>query len=425
MIIALAFILGSAGAEATQNDTIWVKKLNGNYIKDCHFTPSGDSIVAIAGADDTFGDTVYIIQTSTGNIIKQSHINFGCIAGFSLFHTKPNMLLKGTDKIIRIYDYVGDSVVTELFPGLGGFAINSNDSIIIFGYVIGYIPNYTSKLYKYNVAQNSFIDSIDIPYYTSSPLAISNDNQYLATGAYSQDNDANPYDKLLLRRLDNWEIIKDFNPIPAAGVIADIEFSPDSKYIGVASHNDGSVKVYRTDSLDVYRSFVPDSFDKEGPVSVHFSNNSNFIIGSILVINDLSTKIWDITNNDLFYSYPTASYQSLDISPNETIIAANLKTIVLLAPKWLSVPNPPQESKDQASSYIISKSNNQRFTIKSRCNNLASCRLYDVYGNSLSNENIFSLIDNGNISINPAQLNTGVYFLAVGMERVVKVLVVE
>jgi len=144
-----------------------------------------------------------------------------------------------------------------------------------------------------------------------------------------------------------------------------------------------------------------------------------------LIWNNWTTKLFDINNNRLIFTYGASSYLGLDVNSNENILAADDYFINLLAPKWLSVSDPQQENKEQTTGYIISKSGNQALIIKSNCNNLGSCRLYDVFGNLLTNENILSLMDNGNISINPAQLNTGVYFLAIGMERVVKVLVVE
>jgi hypothetical protein len=424
MIIALAFVAGSVGASATQQDTLWSVRTGNNQVYDCHFTPSGDSVVAVAG------DTLYILQTSTGSILKKSKITIS-VYSFRVFHHSPKMAIRGYNGDAFIWDYDADTLVCNLLPTLttSSIAITPDDSLLIIGYHQSIGPNneYKYKIYKYSVNQKMFIDSIDA-YDDANAIDISPDGLSFAHSS-KWTNGSIDYGQLILRNLNTWEIIKDFDPKYSSsttqGLIKDIRFSPDGKYIGIAKW-DGTVKVYRTDSLDLYRNFIVygPSIDG-GPTRISFSNNSQYIYAGLFVHDNYTTKLWNIENNELIFTYDCISVDGLDVSSHEYIISCGAVFINLLAPHWLSVSDPQQINNEQTSGFIISKSNNQVLTINRNCRNLGSCRLYDVFGNLIQYDNILSFSDNGNISINPAQFGTGVYFLAVGMERVVKVLVVE
>jgi WD40 repeat protein len=410
---ALAFVLGSAGASAGQQDTIWSVRTGNNEVKDCHFTPSGDSVIAIAG------DSLYIFQTSTGSILKKSFLPFST-SKFRLFHYSTKMAIVGYGGPTFIWDYAADTIIAQLLPLLSTLSLDiSPDDLRL---IIGTSQYYGFKIMVYDLQQKTFTDSIDAGGSVVA-LSISPDGQYLASSAHTQDSQSgHDYDKLILRQIGTWEIIKDFDPTSTEGIIKDIKFSPDSKYIGIAKW-DGTVKVYRTDSLDLHRDFVVYQGFSNGPIRVCFSNNSQFIYSGLF--NYFTTKLWNIENNELIYTYNCVSVYGLDVTVNEKIVAGSGYDVNLLAPKFLSVSDPLLESNEQPTGFIISKSNNQALTLKSSCNNLENCRLYDVFGNLIQYDNILSFSDNGNISINPVQLGTGVYFLAVGMERVVKVMVVE
>jgi len=298
---ALAFVLGSAGASAGQQDTIWSVRTGNNEVKDCHFTPSGDSVIAVAG------DTLYILQTSTGNILKKSRIPIS-VYSFRVFHHSPKMAIRGYNGDAFIWDYDADTLVCNLLPTLttSSIAITPDDSLLIIGYHQSIGPNneYKYKIYKYSINQKMFIDSIDA-YDDANAIDISPDGLSFAHSSKWQ-NFGNDYGELILRNLNTMGIIMDFDPhlsnSTTQGLIKDIKFSPDGKYIGIAKW-DSTVKVYRTDSLDLYRSFVVSTLSTiDGPLRICYSHNSQYIYSGLFIPDNYTTKIWDIENNNLFYN---------------------------------------------------------------------------------------------------------------------------
>jgi WD40 repeat protein len=419
LLLLLAFVLSSAGAQA-QSDTIWAKNLNGNSIRDCHFTTSGDSIIVIATGDvsEIDKDTVSIIQTSTGDILKKTGIAYGPGYRFCLFHNSTKMVINGINYKTYIYDYATESVIADLsYYHTPSVAISPDDSEILIARLKDNETN--AKLMIYDVVQNSFTDSI-IVYGSITTMDISQDGQLLATNALTASSQDDDRDKLILRRMDNFEIIKDFDGNPHQGAIVNIRFSPDNKYIGIARF-DGTVRVYRTESLDLFRSFtVSEPSTSNGPVKVCFSSNSQYLIGGLGIWANFTTKLWNISNNELTYTYNTSSYHGLDVNGNDNIIAGGNHDLVLLAPKWLSVDDKIQRSQSYPS-YIISKSSGNNFQFDDEFIDCFNYELFDYFGNIV--------ITGKNCSeINPGTLACGLYFLKINSRcesRVIKVLVVE
>jgi WD40 repeat protein len=405
-------VLGSAGAGATQQDTLWSVRTGNNEVKDCHFTPSGDSVIAVAG------DTLYILETSTGNILKKSQLPY-VITYFRMFHNSGKFVGINYSAATMIWDYEADSLVDYVLPSIttSTLDLNSDDSKLYIG-----VQRFGNKILVYNINKKEFIDSIPTTYapYT---LAISPDGMSVAYSSLWTIS-GHDYGELILVNTSTKEIIKDFDPIDYQntqyGTIKDIRFSPDGKYIGIAKW-DGTVKVYRADSLDLYRNFIvygPNS--GYGPVRICFTNNSQYIYSSLMIMGNYTTKLWDIEKNELLFTYNCVSGYGLDVNKNENILTGSGYFINLLAPKWLSVDDEIQKHKSNPS-YIISKSSGNNIRFDDGFKDCINYELFDYFGNTV--------ITGKNCSeINPENLACGLYFLKInaGKEsRVIKIFIVE
>jgi WD40 repeat protein len=335
------------------------------------------------------------------------------------------MAIRGYNGDAFIWDYDADTLVYNLLPTLttSSIAITPDDSLLIIGYHQSIGPNneYKYKINKYSINQKLFLDSIDA--YDDNALDISPDGLSFAHSS-KWTNGGHEYGNLIIRNLNTWEIIKDFDPPynsgTSEGLIKDIKFSPDGKYIGIAKW-DGTVKVYRTDSLDLYRNFVVygPSIDG-GPTRISFSNNSQYIYAGLFVHDNYTTKLWNIENNELIFTYDCISVDGLDVSSHEYIISCGAVFINLLTPKWLSVDDDIHKSQSTPS-YVISKSSGYNFQFDAEFIDFTNYELFDYFGNTV--------ITGKNCSeINPENLACGLYFLKInaGKEsRVIKIFVVE
>jgi WD40 repeat protein len=334
LLAAAVMLCGAAVASATQTDTLWSRFVWPNEVKDAKFTPSGDSIVVIAGGNGS-SDSLYIIETSTGNFLKRTTVPFSSLR-FCLFHHSTKMAIHGYLNDAYIWDYDNDTLVSNLMPSntTTSVDVTPDDSRLILGTfrkISEPLDKYDFKIMIYDLQQRIFSDSIN-SIYCVNILAISPDEQYFATdNGETNSQDGISYDKLILWRMATLQIEKDFNPIHTVGDITDIKFSPDSKYIGIVKW-DGTAKVYRVDSLDLYRNFVVCSqSDSYGPVRVCFSNNSEYLYASMQIWEDPTIKVWNIDDNVLYYTYLVAAME-IDISNQERIVTNSGYYINLLSP---------------------------------------------------------------------------------------------
>ena len=424
ILFILAFVAGSAVASATQSDTLWSHLLWPNGVRDAKFTPSGDSVVVIAG-DYDYVDSLFIINTSSGTILKKTILPFLSVR-FTLFHNSTKMVIRGYYNEALIWDYAGDTLVKDL--SLTGHAISvdvtPDDSKIIVGAIhkeetIENPPTY--RILVYNLQLNAFTDSTADMGGGALAISISPDGQYIATSSHNYNSDNSSNDKLILWNLSDLQIIKDFGPTTLRQ-INDVKFSPNGKYIGVA-REDGTVKVYSMDDYTLYRNFIANEPPLgEGPVRVCFSNNSSYIYTGLLIWNNWTTKMFDISNNELLYTYNTISYNGLDVSINEFIIAAGSSYICLLSPHWMSVDDSSIKNEN-INNLIFSKT----FTNNKLFKDEIADYSYDIY-NYLGKKIIASVIITNQADDILKNLNYGIYYLIFNEKhnrKIKKILIID
>ncbi|NLO19379.1 MAG: hypothetical protein GX121_05810, partial [Ignavibacteria bacterium] len=305
-LIAAAFlllVLKNVCATPPESDTVWTRTLPFS-IKGCTFSLTGDSIISIAG--DYGGDSLFILETATGNTLKSIKCKgwVWSYGGFVHFNTKSwiAIAVDSTFGGLYIYDYLKDSIVNEKF-GFDGkaIAITKDDKYI---YVQNNSVSY-NNISIYDVERGYSVDSIS-SYGRAHSLAISSDNKYLAIGTgakqrvhpypeHSEYEEDRMYDKLMIFDIEKKELVKEFGaPFGTEGEIREIKFSPDGKYLGVAKL-DGNVYVYQMDNIELYRTFNVYKFSKDyGPCVISFSNNSSLLYCGLHIWGNWKTEVFDL-----------------------------------------------------------------------------------------------------------------------------------
>jgi hypothetical protein len=437
-LLAFAFVLGSTGASAQKTDTVWSRNIWPENVERAMFSLDGTKLYVSTDA------RVWIFNTLTGDTIRT-------VSGVGSFVAQSSdglyIYTNGVYKLDAITYEKIDSIKTFLLDSIQALGVSDfhlanivltpdNKRLIFTGDVSG-VPQ---QNYNVGVADAETMKILKNINYLGGigNLTVSPDGNNFVTGwGDGIYNSQSKIVKLLLWDANTYEIISTLAMDTIN--ISQLKFSPNGKMLCEVIA--GGFNIFDMDSLKLIKNYAG-TYQNGGVRVLTFSPNSNYIIwgsGSPLSHNN-TTKIADINTLDITYTYPVpyCAFNAIDISQNSKYIIAGISNDLYLLNsqdgisgvnelinQGLLINNKPNPSNKEPTGYIISKSSNKLFTIKSNCNNFASCRLYNFFRNLLPNENILSLNDNGNISINPAQLNTGVYFLAVGMERVVKVLVVE
>jgi len=421
-------------ANTTESDTIWTRNLLPGDIRGCAFTLTGDSIVAISG--ESGGDSLYILETATGNILKRVGIRGWTFSysGFIHFNTKSWVAINVPVEFggLYIYDYINDKVINDKFSLLGkGVVITNDDKFLI-------VPNSQSDYNNISIINTEnweFIDSISTGYGLVSVMDLSPDDEYLAiaSGHFRTVNPdpENPeyeekrlYNKITVLKYGSWELVKEFDqPYGSEGKVNDIIFSPDGNYLGVAKL-DGSVRVYDIINLELYRKFIVYGYsDYSGPRKISFTRDSKNILCGIFGY-DFFTRIFDIENNELVKTLSVYSFTGLDASTKDSILVSSSGQITLLMPNILTDVKEKSEIIQDTININIMKSKSSTFQFKYN-EIIKKQELYDYNGNILNKKNILN-INNETLLINAEYLPTGVYFLVINdNNKPIKILVTE
>jgi len=405
-------------ANTTESDTIWTRNLLPGDIRGCAFTLTGDSIVAISGEGG--GDSLYILETATGNILKRVGIRPWSWE-FIHFNTKSWIAITAfpEDGGLYIYDYINDKVINDKFGFLGNSkAITKDDNIL-------YVQNSHSEpgnISIYDIINGKIIDSISSSYGRVHSMALSPNNEYLAIGTgllrTVNPDPENPeyeeqriYDKIEVLKVGTWEIVKEFDgPFGTEGKIIEMKFSPDGKYLGVAKL-DGTVRLYEMGNFELYRKFVVYGYsDFYGCWKINFSNDSKYLITGLNIPNIASLKFWDIENDSLAFTYNSIAYITLNVLFNNYILISGISNLVLINPKInTKVKESINKSADTTSIYISKIINN----IKSiDCNmTIKEFKFFDSLGNKIKFNNI-QINNINNILLNVENIQCGIYYLA-------------
>jgi len=389
--IAAAFlllVLQNAGATTTESDTIWSRTLPYS-IKGCMFSLSSDSIITIAG--DSGYDSLYILSASNGNKIKSFNAKpwVNGLNGFTHFNTKSWISISVDADFggMYIYDYNKDSIVNEKFGFLGeAIAINKDDKYI-------YVQNNNNNFKNisiYDVKNGSIVDSISTNYGQAHSLAISPNNKYLAIGTgllktvnpYPNDpgfEEDRMYDKLMVLNLETKKVEKEFDgPDGTEGMIRNLKFSSDGKYLGVAKL-DGTVRIYDMINMVLYRNFkLCDYSDFSGPHKIAFSNDANFIYIGIRKPKRYNTEIWSIIENSYLKTLDNCSYNDLIISKDDNILLGCSIYLTYLRPNWLTGIIEINDISKDTNNISINKSINSIFKLS----NIIEIKSLKFYNNS-------------------------------------------
>ncbi len=434
LLIATAMIFAMPLlANTTDSDTIWTRSLRPGYIKGCAFTLTGDSIVAISGQSG--GDSLYILETATGNVLKRIGIRpwVYSFKGLTHFNTKSWIAIHISVDFggMYIYDYINDSIINDKFGFMGKtIAITKNDDYL-FVQNLNSTPNNISI---YDVNNWKSIDSISSGFGVAHSLAISPDDKYLAIGT-GKSKIVNPdpenpdyeeermFDKIVIFNLETKEIIKEIEgTFGTEGMIRDMKFSPDGKYLGVAKL-DGSVRVYEMENFELYRKFIVYGYSADsGPWIVTFSNDSKYILAGMYCPSDYTTKVFDIENYKLYKIVNDASCYSLLLTKDNYLLTAGAN-ISLLGPNWITSVNEIITRKNDTTNIIINKSIKSTIEYEN-IDIIKNYYLYNSYGDKVEFSKNIILFDK-TIKIDFKSIQNGVYFLVINEDKIVKILVTE
>ncbi len=415
-----------------ESDTVWTKSLFPCEIKGSSFSLTGDSIIALAGAGTT--DTLFILETATGNILKKSKIKPGTFSynGFKHFNTKSWIAICLNPEYggMYIYNYIDDKILKDDFGVFGhAIAITSDDKKI-------YVQNNRSapnNISVFDVEKNEFIDSISSGFGVAHSLAISPDDKCLAiaTGMNlmvypdpEEPPEERMFDKIVIINRETKEIVKEFDGFEGTqGKINDMKFSLNSKYLGVVKL-DGTLRVLNIETLELYRNFtVCDYSDYLGPWTLSFSKDIKYILTGLFAL-DYSTKVFDIEGNFLIKTIKVPSYTGIDASTKDSILVSSSGQITLLMPNILTDVKENLEIIQDTININIMKSKSSTFQFKYN-EIIKKQELYDYNGNILNKKNILN-INNETLLINAEYLPTGVYFLVINDNtKPIKILVTE
>ncbi len=418
-------------ATTNGSDTIWTRNLLPGDIKGCAFTLTGDSIVAISGQSG--GDSLYILETATGNILKRVGIRPWSWE-FIHFNTKSWIAISvyPEDGGLYIYDYINDKVINDSF-GIYGFgkALTKDDKTLIVQN--NGIDNKNVTLY--DIDSQIAKDSLSTNYGYATTIALSPDNNLLAIGS-GNDRKVNPdpenpeyeedrtFNKIIIFNFTTKEIVKEFDePYGTEGMIRDMKFSPDGKYLGVAKL-DGSVRVYDMSSMELYRNFVVYGYSEFlGPRKVSFTKDSKNILCGIFGY-DFYTRIFNIENNELVKTLSVFSFTGLDAYTKDSILISSSGQISLLMPNTLTDVKEYSEIKVDTISLTIFKTRNPIFDFNNK-ENIKFLKLFNYSGQEVNQVNILQ-VNNEKVRINTEYLENGVYLLLINdNSKPIKILVTE
>jgi WD40 repeat protein len=296
----------------SQTDVLWSKKFHD--LGGVKFSKDGQTVL-IAEAD-----TVYLYDAYTGeptmyeklamppsyrrNIHSIDISNDGNFLGAAIMDT------------LRIWDYnTGKIYNTFYFPLRGSFEFINDTRYII-------TQKYFEKVQSWGFIIYNFYDGSEVKssIYKKMPEAttLSSDGKILAFST-----DVSDYSMGIIL----WDI-ETMQPITTLGyvnaLVNDIAFSPDGKYLGVTD-SDGYIKVWDLETKEK----IVDMLHTDAPgknlfaEQLCFTNDSQYLITCGGYFQDKTTKIWKIPEFELinYYKHPIASFYTIDISPNDSLLA--------------------------------------------------------------------------------------------------------
>jgi WD40 repeat protein len=305
-LFALSLFLLSAGRQVhCQTDVLWSKKFHD--LGGVKFSKDGQTVL-IAEAD-----TVYLYDAYTGEPTMYENVHLPVInreiANIDLTSDGKYFAAAYSDTI-RIWEYHTGEIFKTLYDvGRGWFAFLNNEKQII-------TAHRDSGVY---LSVYDIVDFKEIKRGSNNQdfrsLSISNDKRFIA------------FQEQYSLKIVLWDI-ETMKPITTlgytSGIARDIAFSPDGKYLGVTD-SDGYIKVWDLETKEK----IVDMLHTDAPGAnlfaeqLCFTNDSQYLITCGGYFQDKTTKIWKIPEFELinYYKHPIASFYTIDISPNDSLLA--------------------------------------------------------------------------------------------------------
>jgi WD40 repeat protein len=299
------FLLSAGRQMHCQTDVLWSKKFHD--LGGVKFSKDGQTVLIASK------DTVYLFDAYTGEPTMYENVHLPVInreiANIDLTSDGKYFAAAYSDTI-RIWEYHTGEIFKTLYDvGRGWFAFLNNEKQII-------TAHRDSGVY---LSVYDIVDFKEIKRGSNNQdfrsLSISNDKRFIA------------FQEQYSLKIVLWDI-ETMKPITTlgytSGIARDIAFSPDGKYLGVTD-SDGYIKVWDLETKEK----IVDMLHTDAPgenlfaEQLCFTNDSQYLITCGGYFQDKTTKIWKIPEFELinYYKHPIASFYTIDISPNDSLLA--------------------------------------------------------------------------------------------------------
>ena len=325
--LLLLFVQSAFAQTEELPDTVWTKFTYPAAVNAVKFTPDGRYLAS--GGSDAIPK---LWDVETGELIREFQGNGWAIWGLDVNPSGNLIAVVNSISVVTVWDINTGEILKVLdeYPNqMQGLEYNSLSFSNNGLYLAASIADYTNSGIKPAV----FIWSTETwevigkaenllnPFHvTFSPddaiLAVSNivdGHERKTVGLYEVPS---------LNRIGGTEYI--------STTVNQSSFSPDGNYIAGALTVIPN-KIWNTSDWKFSRELGKNSY------SITFSNDNKFIITGGGQPTDRHVQIWNNENGELIYTYPKSNIpNSLDVSPNNKLIAASLMTsgIIVYYAKW-------------------------------------------------------------------------------------------
>jgi WD40 repeat protein len=406
-LFVLSLFLLSAGTQVhSQTEVLWSKPIAG--FGGVSFSKDG-KVVAVASKD-----TVYLFNAYTGEptmyekIVFKPDVDFTWVVEINEleFTNNGKYLLISNCYYSEFWDFANGTKYKEIWdrPGTSSVTLLPDSRHMV-------TADQTDN--KNNVFIWDFEDSVKIKSGDlqghALDIAVSGDGRYISFRQVLGSSEC-----VSLWSVDEFQQIERLGCIGDYKNINDMAFSPDGRYLA-ATYSNGYVKVWDTNT----RQFVFDQLHTGGHnesmlgTQLLFTNDSKYLITCGGYFTDKTTKFWKLPTFELSntYEHPYASFDSFEISPNDSLLAMFFKNTIRIietnfgysllkgAKKDTIVhPNPVKDILILPISYPITLD--------------LSLKLFNSSGEFIK---LFSIedfnIDNTTIKLNISYLIPGAYFI--------------
>jgi WD40 repeat protein len=404
-LFILSLFLLSAGTQVhSQTEVLWSKKFHD--LGGVKFSKDGQTVLIASK------DTVYLFDAFTGEPTMYEKVHLPVI-NREILHidisndgTNFGALYSDT---IRIWNYHSGEIINTLYiPVAGTFKFINNSRHFITKKWFDEENKWGFIIYDYDNGEE--IKSGLAPNLTGI-TAFSNDDRYLAYATPGSSSFG-----IVL-----WDI-ETMKPITTlgytSGIARDIAFSPDGKYLGVTD-SDGYIKVWDLETKEK----IVDMLHTDAPgknlfaEQLCFTNDSQYLITCGGYFQDKTTKIWKIPEFELinYYKHPIASFYTIDISPNDSLLAMFFQFHVHIIGTDFT-PTSIADNSIESEATIIPNPIKDLLTIELQnpILNTTIVKIYDSKGvliEQISNNKL--TIGSTSLTYNCSHLSPGAYFVVI------------